>query len=145
MRLTRRAVLAAGAGALVGGRAAADVNMNNLLAPRWFGAAELEDRARRLAQFPHDPPGRRVPASINGLDWDAWREIRFKPDGNLLDSPNSRFRLQAFHLGHLFKRPVRLNLVRGDVAEPIAYSANDFDYGHHAFDPPLPAHLGYAG
>ncbi len=145
MRLTRRAVLAAGAGALVGGRAAADVNMNNLLAPRWFGAAELEDRARRLAQFPHDPPGRRVPASINGLDWDAWREIRFKPDGNLLDSPNSRFRLQAFHLGHLFKRPVRLNLVRGDVAEPIAYSANDFDYGHHAFDPPLPADLGYAG
>jgi periplasmic glucans biosynthesis protein len=143
MRLTRRGLMAAGAGALLSGRAAADVN--NLLAPRWFGAAELEDRARRLAQFPHEPPGRRVPPSINALDFDAWREIRFRPDGTLLDNPASRFRLQAFHLGHLFKRPVRLNLVKGERADPIAYSAADFDYGHHVFDPPLPADLGYAG
>lgn len=143
MAFTRRAVLGATAFSLLPAAAAADVN--NMLAPRWFGQAEVEERARRLAQRPHEPPGRRVPPSINAMDFDAWREIRFKPEASLFDHSSSRFRLQAFHLGHLFKRPVRLNLVKGDTAAPIPYSPADFDYGNHVFDPPLPPDLGHAG
>ena len=143
MRLTRRAALGATAFSLVPSLARADVN--NLFAPRHFGQAEVEDRALRLSQRPHEPPGRRVPASINAMDFDAWREIRFKPEATLFDPPGRRFRLQAFHLGHLFRRPVRLNLVRGDTSAPIPYSTSDFDYGHLSFDPPLPPDLGHAG
>ncbi len=143
MQFSRRAAIGATAFSLLPALARADVN--NVLAPRWFGHADVEERARRLAQRPHEPPGRRVPPSIAALDFDAWREIRFRPEGSLLDNPASRFRLQAFHLGHLFKRPVRLNIVKGETSSPVAYSPADFDYGSHAFDPPLPPDLGYAG
>ncbi|MHB2169381.1 OpgD/OpgG family glucan biosynthesis protein [Alsobacter sp. R-9] len=143
MKLTRRSAVAGSLLALMPRAGLADIN--NLFAARWFGHAVVEDRASRLALRPHEPPGRRVPPSINALDWDAWREIRFRSGASLFHDDGGRFRLQAFHLGHLFKRPVRLNIVDRDMASPIPYSATDFDYGQHVFDPPLPPDLGYAG
>ncbi len=40
------------------------------------------------------------------------------------------FRLQLFHLGHLFKRPVTINTIRDGIPTPIPYTASLFDYGH---------------
>jgi glucans biosynthesis protein len=140
MGLTRRGFLAGSSSLALGfGKAAA-----RPLLSKPFSRADIEERARQLAAKPHEPPGRHLPKAVAELDWDGWREIRFKPSETLLDSA-SRFRLQAFHLGHLFKRPVRLNRVAGDMADPIGYTPAVFDFGGHVFDPPLPRDLGYAG
>ncbi len=102
-------------------------------------------RARDLAAAPFDSALPPLPAELAQLDYDAYRDIRFKPAEALLAGNHSLFRLHMFHLGFLFKRPVNLNIIRNGVAARIPYSSKYFDYGHNRFPSPLPRDLGYAG
>ena len=80
-----------------------------------FGAADVIKRAHDLANAPYNgniPP---LPDSIANLDFDAWRDIRFKSDKPLLGAANGSFRLELFHLGHLYKRPVVVNVLRDGI------------------------------
>jgi glucans biosynthesis protein len=113
--------------------------------PQTFGFEDVVKRAREIASAPHDASIPALPEQLTKLDFDAWREIRFRADRALLGSTGGRFRLQLFHVGHLFLRPVTINTVRDGVATPIPYSANLFDYGRAKFDKPLPVNLGFAG
>jgi glucans biosynthesis protein len=63
----------------------------------------------------------------------------------MLANGGGPFRLQLFHLGHLFKRPVIINIMRDGIPTPVPYSPNLFDYGRVKFDKPLPVNLGFAG
>jgi glucans biosynthesis protein len=113
--------------------------------PQTFGFEDVVKRAREIASAPHDASIPALPEQLTKLDFDAWREIRFRADRALLGATGGRFRLQLFHVGHLFLRPVTINTVRDGVATPIPYSANLFDYGRAKFDKPLPVNLGFAG
>jgi len=113
--------------------------------PQPFGFADVERRARDLSKTPHAAKVPDLPAAIAKLDYDAWRDIRFKPDRAFFGAEGSPFRLQLFHLGFLYNRPVTVNLVRGGVATPIAYQASLFDMGRTKIDKPLPVDLGFAG
>nr|USU33047.1 glucan biosynthesis protein G [Methylobacterium sp. OTU13CASTA1] len=113
--------------------------------PQPFGFADVERRARDLSKVPHAAKAPNLPPAIARLDYDAWRDIRFKPDKAFLGAEGSPFRLQLFHLGFLYDRPVTVNLVRGGVATPIAYQASLFDMGRTKVDKPLPVDLGFAG
>ncbi len=110
-----------------------------------FGAADVIKRAHDLANAPYNgniPP---LPDSIANLDFDAWRDIRFKSDKPLLGAANGSFRLELFHLGHLYKRPVVVNVLRDGIPAPIPYASNLFDYGRNKIPPTLPVNLGFAG
>ncbi|MCL2385032.1 MAG: glucan biosynthesis protein G [Alphaproteobacteria bacterium] len=113
--------------------------------PPKFDFADVVRRARDLASAPFDTATPALPDALNKLDFDAWRDIRFRPDKALFDSPQSRFRLQLFHLGHLYRRPVTINTIRDGIAAPIPYSPGLFDYGRTKIDKPLPVNLGFAG
>ena len=69
-----------------------------------FGFDDVVRRARELASAAFEPPAP-LPDVLQRLDFDAWRDIRFRPDRALLDMPGSNFRLQTFHLGFLYRRP----------------------------------------
>ncbi len=114
-------------------------------APKPFGFSDVERRARDLSKIAYTAKVSPLPAAIAKLDYDAWRDIRFKPDKAFLGAEGSPFRLQLFHLGFLYDRPVTVNLVRGGVATPIAYQASLFDMGRTKIDKPLPVDLGFAG
>ena len=86
-----------------------------------------------------------LPEALNKLDFDAWRDIRFRPDKAFFAANGSQFRLQLFHLGHLYRHPVTINTIRDGIPTPIPYTANLFDYGRTKFDKPLPVNLGFAG
>ncbi|MGL5138880.1 MAG: glucan biosynthesis protein [Beijerinckiaceae bacterium] len=101
-------------------------------------------RARDLAQQPWQAPAT-LPETLARLDFDAWRDIRFRPDRAFLGQQGSLFRLQAFHPGFLYTRPVTVNLIRDGVPAPIPYAANLFDYGRNRFERPLPVNTGFAG
>jgi periplasmic glucans biosynthesis protein len=109
-----------------------------------FGFADVERRARDLAKVPYDARVPALPAPIAKLDYDAWRDIRFKPDKAFLGA-GSPFRLQLFHVGFLYPRPVTVNLVRGGVVTPIPYQSSLFDMGRTKLDKALPVDLGFAG
>ncbi|MDR7038234.1 glucans biosynthesis protein [Methylobacterium sp. BE186] len=113
--------------------------------PKPFGFEAVEARARELAAAPFDLREPALPPQLAKLDYDAWRDIRFKPDKAFLNAADSPYRLQLFHPGFLFKRPVTVNLVRRGVATPIPYQASLFDFGRTKIEKPLPVDLGFAG
>ena len=109
-----------------------------------FGFEEVQRKAREIAALAYEP----APASpevLTKLDFDAWRDIRFRPERAFLAQNGSPFRMQMFHPGFLFHRPVTVNVVRDGVPTPVPYAANLFDYGKVKFEKPLPVNLGFAG
>jgi glucans biosynthesis protein len=144
--LTRRALVASllAASAAAPHKASAQNQPNSDTPPR-FNFEDVIRRARDLATAPFDPAPPELPQALNKLDFDAWRDIRFRPDKAFLASNGSLFRLQLFHLGHLFKRPVTVNTIRDGIPTPIPYAGNIFDYGRTKFDKPLPVNVGFAG
>ncbi len=111
-----------------------------------FGYPDVVKRAHDLAGAPYDTTVPALPDGLDDLDYDAWRDIRFKSDKPLLDQQlNATFRLELFHLGHLYKRPVVVNVLRDGIPAPIPYAANLFDYGRNKIGPNLPINLGFAG
>jgi glucans biosynthesis protein len=142
--LTRRDLI--GAAALAGvaqsglGRAIAQ---SATAAPR-FGFDDVVRRARELVTAPFVATPPRAPEGFDALDYDSWRDIRFKPDHALLNGAGS-FRLETFHLGFLYQRAVTVNTIREGVASPIPYSPSLFDFGRVKVDKPLPIGAGFAG
>jgi periplasmic glucans biosynthesis protein len=110
-----------------------------------FDFEDVIRRARDLAAAPFEAGPPALPAAVDALDFDAWRDIRFRPDKAFLNAPNSLFRLQLFHLGHLYHWPVTINTIRDGIPTPIPYSSGLFDYGHTKIEHPLPVNLGFAG
>jgi glucans biosynthesis protein len=111
--------------------------------PATFGFEDVQRRARDLAAAPISPAPS-LPDQIQKLGFDGWKDIRFRPDKAFLNG-GSNFRLQTFHLGHIYRRPVTINIIREGIATPIPYSPGLFDYGKTKLDKPLPVNVGFAG
>jgi glucans biosynthesis protein len=114
-------------------------------APPKFDFDNVVRRARDLATAPFEANPPPLPEALRKLDFDAWRDIRFRPDRAFLAGNGSKFRLQLFHLGHLYQRPVIINTIRDGIPTPIPYSAGLFDYGRTKLERPLPVNVGFAG
>jgi glucans biosynthesis protein len=114
-------------------------------APPKFDFDDVVRRARDLATAAFDTASPALPEALNKLDYDAWRDIRFRPDKAFLAANGSQFRLQLFHVGYPNRRPVTINTLRDGIPTPIPYAANLFDYGRTKIDRPLPVNLGFAG
>jgi len=147
--LSRRALLvgvAAASGGCLAARAAAqtDASPPAAAAPAPFAYQDVVKRAHDLAAAPFDSSIPPLPDGLANLDFDGWRDIRFKSDKPLLGEAGANFRLELFHLGHLYKRPVVVNVLRDGIAAPIPYAANLFDYGHTKLGV-MPVNLGFAG
>ncbi len=113
-------------------------------APR-FGFDDVLQRARALAAAPFEDVAARLPEAFDSLDFDTWRDIRFKRDHALFSNLNGGFRLETFHLGFLYRRPVTVNTIRDGIAAPIPYSTAMFDYGRLKVDNSLGINTGFAG
>ena len=113
--------------------------------PPKFGYADVVRRARDLGAASYDTASPALPDLLSKLDYDAWRDIRFRSDKALLGAGGGPFRMHMHHLGFLFKQAVTVNIIRDGVPTPIPYSGSLFDYGKNKFDRPLPVNLGFAG
>jgi glucans biosynthesis protein len=113
--------------------------------PTPFGYEEVVRRARELSAVPFEAPPTQLPAPLNRLSFDDYRDIRFRPDKALLGSGNGPFRMQLFHLGFLYQRPVTVNVIREGLPAPVPYQRELFDYGRNSIERPLPVNLGFAG
>jgi glucans biosynthesis protein len=113
--------------------------------PARFGFDDVLRRARDLAGAPYEANPPPLPDVLAKLDYDSYRDIRFRPDKALLTGAGGPFRMQMFHPGFLFTRPVVVNIIRDGIAAPVPYSASLFDYGRNKFERALPVNLGFAG
>jgi periplasmic glucans biosynthesis protein len=107
-----------------------------------FSRESVIEMARERASRPYEAPSRDVPEALKALNYDEYRDIRFRPERSLL---GGNFRLQLFHLCAQFTEPVPINLVRAGGATPIAYDPALFDLGRNRLQAALPVNLGFAG
>ena len=110
-----------------------------------FRFEDVARRARDLAATPYDGSVAPLPDPIANLDFDAYRDIRFRPERSLLNVPGRPFRMQLFHLGFLYTRPITVNVIRDGVPTPVPYQPQLFDFGRTKIERPLPVNLGFAG
>ncbi len=110
-----------------------------------FGFEDVLKRARAIGTAPFEANPPPLPDALARLDFDSWRDIRFRRDKALLGTEGGPFRMEMFHLGHIYPRPVTVNVVREGIATPVPYAATLFDYGRNRIEKPLPLNLGFAG
>ncbi|WP_296595355.1 glucan biosynthesis protein [Phenylobacterium sp.] len=104
----------------------------------------VRGRARQLASGPYRPPDHPLPAGLANLGYDAYRDLRYRPDRAIWRTEGLPFQLQMFHRGGLFRDPVQMFEVQHGAARPIPFSEDLFTYGLQR-PGPLPADLGFAG
>ncbi|MEN3931129.1 glucan biosynthesis protein G [Microvirga sp. W0021] len=113
--------------------------------PEPFRFEDVLKRARDAASAPFESNQPALPEPLNRLDFDTYRNIRFRPDKALTTGANSPFLMQMFHLGFLYQRPVTVNIIKDGIPAPVPYQSNLFDLGGFKFEKPLPVNLGFAG
>ncbi len=87
----------------------------------------LTARMRERAAQAFQPTEISLPEAIANLDYDGHRAIRFLPERSVWKG-QAPFEIQAFHLGWLFKEPVRIYSVENGQAAPMPLSPQDFEY-----------------
>ena len=95
-----------------------------------IGFDSLQSRARDFANKPYTPPNRdSLPAWMNDLTYDQYRDIRFNPNQALWATENLPFRAMFFHPGYLYREPVVLNEFTSSHQQRIRLAEAFFNYG----------------
>jgi glucans biosynthesis protein len=120
-----------------------------LLSP-WHGASafnfdDVAQRARQLASSAYKTPETKLPAELENLTYDQFRDIRFKPSRMMWRASHLPFELAFFHQGLFFKQPVKINELAPDGPHEIAFDPSMFDYGATRIDPRRTRGIGFSG
>ena len=109
-----------------------------------FDFEVLRFNAKMLAAKAFEQVPVSVPEPLLKLNYDQYRDIRFRPSESLWRRDRLPFELQFFHPGFTFDRPVHIYTVQGRSVEPVAFSPALFDYGMNRV-PSVPSTTGFAG
>lgn len=110
-----------------------------------FGFADVNRLAEELARQPYEPDRPELPEAFRDLDYDDYRDIRFRPERSIWGAEPLPFRLQLFPRGFLYSDRVTLNLVDRPGVRRLDFSPGLFDYGRNPVPQQLPEDLGFAG
>jgi glucans biosynthesis protein len=111
-----------------------------------FSFELLTESARSRARR-NDPAPEELAPVFRELSYDDYQMIQFWPSRARWKAKDSDWNLLPFHLGWLFKEPVRLHEVVGGMASELSFTTDDFEYrGHLRQDVPAGTALpGVAG
>jgi glucans biosynthesis protein len=93
-----------------------------------FSFDALSQRMQAKAGQPYEPPAEELPDSFKGFDYDSYRKIQYRPDPSKWEGDDSRFHIQAFHLGWLFKESVAVYDITGGKPVPMDFKPADINY-----------------
>ena len=110
-----------------------------------FGFQNVVAMANELAREPFDDGKGEVPDFLVNLDYDSWRDIRFKPEHALWINEKRPFTVQFFHPGLFYDRPVKINVIESPGIRQVRFSPDLFTYGKNTFQEKVPPDLGFAG
>ena len=77
--------------------------------PKRFNFADVRRRAEMLASQPFQAPNNALPDFLKNLDYDQYRDIRFRADKSLWRDAGLPFEIQFAPLGFLFSRQVAIS------------------------------------
>jgi len=117
-----------------------------LTAKSAFSFQNVVQEAKKLSEKPYKSPMGEVPDPLLAINYDQWRDIRFKPDKSFWRKEGLPFTLQFFHPGLYYNRTVGFYTIapQGEV-KPIPFSKDLFTYRREEVEPLVPDDLGFAG
>lgn len=112
-----------------------------------FNFSDVVYIASSLSEKSYHPPEDDLPEALDQLDYDHYRNIRFKPDQALWHNADEPFELQLLHPGFLYKQPVRINIVDDGEVQRVHFNPDRFNYTGSGIDPESlkNSDLGYSG
>ncbi len=113
-------------------------------AAQTFDFADVAARAEAQARRPYQPVHRAPPSELQKLNYDQYRDIRFRPERALWRG-GSPFEVMFFHLGLFQTEPVRINELTDQGVRRIAYRSADFNFGKNRINSQGWGDLGFAG
>jgi periplasmic glucans biosynthesis protein len=124
------------AGRIASGADSADVNLDY-----------VAQRALERAQKPFHNPRADLPKVLQQdyLNYDKYREIRFRRDKALWTEDDLPFRIEFFHPGYIYHEPVHIYEFTATHVQPIRFVQDFFDYGKLDIANQIPSKTGYAG
>jgi len=104
-------------------------------------------RAEERARHPFHSPRADLPKVLrqDNLDYDKYRQIRFRRNQALWRVENLPFRIEFLHPGYLYQEPVHVYEFTATHLQPIRFVQDFFDYGDLNIQNEIPANTGYAG
>lgn len=98
-------------------------------APREVDALfeEVSEKAEALAGRAHDAGTDSLPEALRDVDYDTYRQIRFRPEAALWRD-EGLFSVQLFHTGFLFESPVHLHTVEDGEVTSLDFDPERFRY-----------------
>jgi glucans biosynthesis protein len=110
-----------------------------------FGFEDVGKRARDLAAQPYKAPAIRMPAEIRDLDYDQYRDIRYRPDKAIWRAEKLPFELMLFIQGRAVSEPVTLHLIDPAGERTLPFDPALFDFGKNRLDVSKLKDLGFNG
>jgi glucans biosynthesis protein len=110
-----------------------------------FSFELVKERASGLARTPWQETPSPYADILERIDYDAYQKIKIRPESTLWQGGSGPYPVQLFHLGRLFKLPVRVHLVSGDRSRELIYSASGFESPADHPARSLPDGIGFAG
>jgi glucans biosynthesis protein len=104
-------------------------------------------RAEERARHPFHSPRADLPKVLrqDNLDYDKYRQIRFRRSQALWHADDLPFLIEFFHPGYLYQEPVHIYEFTATHWQPIRFAESFFDYGDLKLQNEIPANTGYAG
>lgn len=91
-----------------------------------FSHATVIERARAVAAQPFVPP-RPVPKALRALDYDLYRQIRYRRESAIWGTSPTAFSIQFFAPGFLFESGVEISVVESGYARRVLVNRNSFE------------------
>ncbi len=110
-----------------------------------FDAETVRNMARQLATKPFKQGNQSLPAELDKLSYDDYRNIRFNADRSIWRGQRLPFEMQLLHRGFLFRDQVDVFVVADGRARRIAYDPGLFRFEHGLKAPQGGADLGFSG
>lgn len=101
-------------------------------------------QAERLAREDHEPT-KPVGNPLRGLNYDQYRDIRWRDDYTLWRKKGLPFQAEFFLTGHIHSKPVTIYQINRDGTGPVRFDPTFFDFGKTELTPADAARGGYAG
>lgn len=110
-----------------------------------FDADTVVRLARQLAAKPYSALSDPLPASLANINYDEYRDIRFKGDAAIWKQESLPYQMQLFHRGFYFQDLIEIAVVEDKKATHLSYDANLFSAGE-VLQQKLPTEdIGYSG
>ncbi|MBE2286663.1 MAG: glucan biosynthesis protein [Prosthecobacter sp.] len=107
--------------------------------------SDLEKVAAQLATQPYQAPSQQLDPFFEGLKYDGHRQIRFLRDKALFADLGDTYRIEFFHPGWMFKKPVVFYNMQATKTVDVPFDRSHFEYGELKVPADAKNPVGYAG